>query len=243
MKKNNQFKQQLNNDGFSLIELVIVVAILAILTAIIVPSFIKYYERARKTRDLQGAEVIGTTFQRILALNPDAAAEWNGQLDANNFYGFAVEDYSKKKYYLANVFEYTMTQKGEIVSTISNPNNAQEGAIRDAYVNDKKIGFPICKQLLQEELTTNVKSMAYQQDNLRSFRLARNMNTGEPEVWICYVPKGSDGQGHTNGWVQYRAWPDPDPRYMQGVDAPIFQNTSGQNINKTITFKTYQYKP
>lgn len=242
MQNKSLKKSFYTNKGFSLIELIIVIMIIAILTAIIVPNFIKYYERARKTRDLQAAEIIGTTFERILALNPDAEREWNGgQLNPNSFFGFAVEDYYGNKYYLANVFEYTMTQKGEIAT------NARDGMIRDAHEKDPNINFDRCKELLIEELTTNVKTMAYQGNNLRSFRLARNMNTGEPEVWICYVPKrkngtSSDGEGTSNGWVQYRAWPNPDPRYLSGEKTPIFQAGGGRNVNNPINITSYTYE-
>ncbi len=215
------------NKGFSLIELIIVVAIMSILLAIVVPTFIKYYERARKTRDLEGAKVICTSFERILAIEPEARKEWDDpkNVNPNNFMGFKVTDYSGNKYYLANIFEYTMTRKGEITYSAGTKDNAREGAVRDATGK-----YKICKSLLIEELTTNISSMAYQGSDLRSFRLARRMDTGEPEVWVCYVPKGSDGEGHTNGWIQYRLYPDPDPRYMNGEEAPKFQNTAGYNV-------------
>lgn len=42
-----------DNQGFSLIELVIAVAILAILSGILAPQLIKYIERSREARDMQ----------------------------------------------------------------------------------------------------------------------------------------------------------------------------------------------
>lgn len=40
-----------NNKGFSLVELIIVVAILAILVGILAPQYVKYVERSRKSAD------------------------------------------------------------------------------------------------------------------------------------------------------------------------------------------------
>ena len=45
--------KKLNNNGFSLIELIIVMAIMAILTVAIAPQYLKYVERSRKSTDVQ----------------------------------------------------------------------------------------------------------------------------------------------------------------------------------------------
>ncbi len=44
-----------NNKGFTLIELIIVIAIIAILSAVVTPQYLKYVERARESNDLQSA--------------------------------------------------------------------------------------------------------------------------------------------------------------------------------------------
>ncbi len=40
-----------NNQGFSLVELIIVIAIMAVLVGVLAPQFIKYVERGRAQRD------------------------------------------------------------------------------------------------------------------------------------------------------------------------------------------------
>ena len=50
--------KQNKNSGFSLVELIIVVAILAVLIAILSPTYIKYVEKARTTREEQFADEI-----------------------------------------------------------------------------------------------------------------------------------------------------------------------------------------
>ncbi|MCR4908484.1 MAG: type II secretion system GspH family protein [Lachnospiraceae bacterium] len=47
-----------NNKGFSLVELIIVIAIMAILVAILAPQFLKYVERSRNSADVANAREI-----------------------------------------------------------------------------------------------------------------------------------------------------------------------------------------
>ena len=44
-----------NNKGFSLVELIIVIAIMAVLIGVLAPQFIKYVERSRNSTDKQNA--------------------------------------------------------------------------------------------------------------------------------------------------------------------------------------------
>ena len=52
-----------NNKGFSLVELIIVVAIMAILIGVLAPQYIKYVEKSRKSADVQLIESCKTALQ------------------------------------------------------------------------------------------------------------------------------------------------------------------------------------
>ncbi len=49
-------KKRLNKKGFTLVELIIVIAIIAILAAVLAPQYIKYVEKSRRANDLQMAD-------------------------------------------------------------------------------------------------------------------------------------------------------------------------------------------
>ena len=55
--------KKLNNKGFSLVELIIVIAIMVILVAVLAPMFTKWVERSRIGTDVQNASEIATAAQ------------------------------------------------------------------------------------------------------------------------------------------------------------------------------------
>lgn len=51
-------KKEMNNKGFSLVELIIVIAIMAVLVGVLAPQFMKYVEQSRKATDISNASMI-----------------------------------------------------------------------------------------------------------------------------------------------------------------------------------------
>lgn len=49
-----------DNKGFSLVELIVVIAIMAVLIGVLAPTFTKYVEQARRSTDIQNAQSIKT---------------------------------------------------------------------------------------------------------------------------------------------------------------------------------------
>ena len=67
MKIYNNYK----NKGFSLVELIIVIAIMAVLAAAIAPALIRYINKSRKADDIAAADAIGATFQSAMTEDED----------------------------------------------------------------------------------------------------------------------------------------------------------------------------
>lgn len=79
----------LNNKGFSLVELIIVIAIMAILAATVGLLLVRYIEKARKEIDVQNAQMLYEAASLAAATSNDEAAEgWSIVADPS------VSDYS-----------------------------------------------------------------------------------------------------------------------------------------------------
>ncbi len=59
--------KKMNNKGFSLVELIIVIAIMAILIAVLAPQYIKYVEKSRRSADLDNYQAIIDAVQSAYA--------------------------------------------------------------------------------------------------------------------------------------------------------------------------------
>ncbi len=64
-------KEKMNDKGFSLVELIIVIAIMAVLVVVLAPQYLKYVERSRNSTDLSNATSMATALQ-VYAADPDA---------------------------------------------------------------------------------------------------------------------------------------------------------------------------
>lgn len=65
-------KENMNNKGFSLVELIIVIAIMAILIVVLAPQYLKYVEKSRTSSD-QTTIVEFINAMQVLASDPDVS--------------------------------------------------------------------------------------------------------------------------------------------------------------------------
>lgn len=69
--------KKMNNKGFSLVELIIVIAIMAILIVVLAPQYLKYVERSRNSTDLQTAAEYMDACE-VYAADPEATTPFKG---------------------------------------------------------------------------------------------------------------------------------------------------------------------
>ena len=78
MKK---LRKSLGNEGFTLVELIIVIAIIAVLVAILAPQYIKYVEKSRQASDISAADSILSAC-KTAAIDPEVYDFSNGGFTA-----------------------------------------------------------------------------------------------------------------------------------------------------------------
>ena len=77
-----------DNKGFSLVELIIVIAIMVALIALLAPQFIKYVEQSRRSRDIQTADRIREAFLADIAEGSTVGiGSMRIEIDASNLPG------------------------------------------------------------------------------------------------------------------------------------------------------------
>ena len=81
-----------DNKGFSLIELIIVVAIMATLIAILTPQLLKYVERSREARDRTNIDSVYRAFQ-LAVIEPSVTVSGTGVNDRDPSKGAPITYY------------------------------------------------------------------------------------------------------------------------------------------------------
>ena len=68
-------QKTMGNKGFSLVELIVVIAIMAVLVGVLAPQFIKYVERSRESTDVQNIDQIISTVEVYVASSDTATLD------------------------------------------------------------------------------------------------------------------------------------------------------------------------
>ena len=61
--------KKMNNKGFSLVELIIVIAIMAVLVGVLAPAYLRYVEKSRKSADVQAFDAVMSAMEAA-AIDP-----------------------------------------------------------------------------------------------------------------------------------------------------------------------------
>lgn len=72
-------KKEMNNKGFSLVELIIVIAIMAVLMGVLAPQYLKYVKKSKISTDITNAENIATAVNAEIA-DGETKLDGNGKI-------------------------------------------------------------------------------------------------------------------------------------------------------------------
>lgn len=71
---NNRSKKKRNKKGFSLVELIVVIAVMAVLVGVLAPAYLRYVDKSRLQKDISAIAEVQRAIQ-VCAADPDVAEE------------------------------------------------------------------------------------------------------------------------------------------------------------------------
>lgn len=142
-----------NNKGFSLVELIIVIAIMAILAGAIAPALIRYIDKSRKSNDVSSAKTIKTAVET--ALGNESIYEYLTTSPAGSTPTAAVITFTP-----GTTIKDDGTDSGVAISTTGRPTaningktNTELNALADKEIGNS-IGEKVPKLKYQKEMVT-----------------------------------------------------------------------------------------
>ncbi len=116
------------NKGFSLVELIVVVAIMAVLVGILAPQYLRYVEKTRLQKDNSAIAEIANAIKIAMAdADINASVKYTG-VDANNEITFTRDDKSNQKL----SFDASSALQAELAKTVGSSVTTGSSTYREA---------------------------------------------------------------------------------------------------------------
>ena len=221
MKKSFKRIKQ-NNKGFSLIELIIVVAIMAVLTAVVGVQLSHYIARAQKASDIYTADKIASAYIMAAAAHPEVYTLMEDFRDGkDSYHGTNNNAYQNLRVTVSATVD-GVTETYDVVLLVASENttwtggmavyretgfydtlNAELGLTPGAGKNPYMIPKYKAQKSGQYRAPNWTKTYAKSVDR---WRIVERIDNGTIEVW------SADGTTY-GGWPYYRVYPKPDDLY------------------------------
>ena len=213
------------NKGFSLLELIIAITIMAIIVGIITPQYMKYVYKARKATDMQTAARLGDIFTRSLVEFPEAYASYdkyeklkvkvkvNGSNEKPYDVYLIMVNEDKFRYWFyggSSMTEFFWKSDDNIgLYNYVNQELGFEGVMRGANPDWTRVRE---NTAMMPQYKTAPKTDAGKGGTIDRWRIVKRVDNGAFEIWSACDYK--DGKSY-GGKPCYRAWPNPDDIYTK----------------------------
>ena len=147
-------QRKMNKKGFTIVELVIVIAVIAILAAVLIPTFVSLTEKANESKDIQLVRNLNTA----LAADTDSDKTMAAAIAAAAKFGYDIEKINASATdneilwdSVANVFCYL---KGDTIEYIPESVSGDKGSAADLWVIDDEVNETYSTYLVGYEGTS-----------------------------------------------------------------------------------------
>lgn len=192
-----------NNKGFSLVELIIVIAIMAILAAAVAPALIRYIDKSRRSDDLAMCETVGKAV--LLTINSGDGEDATG-VDTDLYQLWCDNSFTNARYSVSvdggptyQVENVAYWQNGQNGNVFVDGGASEVQPFVDAV--NTNVGTPLPK------LLKNTKDPANSGNQIDTIYVMKHVANSEIEVWVGY------GGGGTSGHPLYKLYPEPCAAY------------------------------
>ncbi|MBQ9279158.1 MAG: type II secretion system protein [Lachnospiraceae bacterium] len=197
------------NSGFTLVELIIVIAIMAVLAGLMAPNLIRYINKARKSRDKSAAEALGKSLQ----------AAYVGDEDFAEFLDYATSTYGNNMEANPSYNKYYRVLGFANVPTGSHARYATDfHLINTALPSD--INSSDLAELIKSYIESDLVPLKFEKDNVidewiicadKHQNIYIFVGAGMNDNRYFMSKDGKNDSG--NGRQCYMIWPEVDPRY------------------------------
>ncbi len=223
--------KKINNKGISLLELIIAITILAVLIGTIVPQYIRYVNKAKRSTDIETANEIAHAFERVLIDNPEFYEVFDSKARSKGISMWVDEQTAGEGRY--QIYALISSEDFGMFSGTTfkdSPKNSDGMNIYDAINEELGINYvdttTAQKWQKQKQLGSKQNSPLVPQYKITKqtphpnassgrvhtsvdrWRICKNVKTGQLEIWTA------DGSQY-GGWPCFRLWPVPCDAYAE----------------------------